>query len=143
MRHYLIVAHKTLGGAHLMDHVHELRVADPYCRFHVIVPVQHPIGHAWSDGEVKAAARDQLEEMLTRLASMGIGAQGEVGDVNPVYAVETALRRDGEDAYAGIIVSTLPKATSHWWRADVPSRIDKAHPLVPVTHLAAEEALIS
>lgn len=143
MRHYLIVAHQTLGGAHLMDHVHDLRVADPYCRFHVIVPVQHPIGHAWTDGEVKATARENLEEMLTRLATMGIGAQGEVGDVNPVYAVANTIRRDGEAAYSGILVSTLPRASSHWWRADVPRRIAKAHPNLAVTHLAAEDALVS
>lgn len=142
MRRYLIVAHQTLGGAHLMDHVHQLRVDDPYCRFHVVVPVRHPHGHAWTDGEVKAEARDRLEEMLSRLASVGVGATGEVGDVNPVYAVGTAVRREGLDSFSGIIVSTLPKATSRWWWSDVPHRIAKAYDL-PVTHLVAEEVLVS
>ena len=32
---------------------------------------------------------------------MGIGARGEIGDVNPVYAVETALRRENIDLPAG------------------------------------------
>ncbi len=42
MRRYLIVAHKTLGGDHLIEHVRSLREEGP-CRFLLLVPVEHPI----------------------------------------------------------------------------------------------------
>lgn len=142
MRRYLIVAHKTLGGAHLMEHVHKLRMEDPYCRFHVVVPVQHPTDHFWTEGEVRAQAQERLEEMLANMASMGMGAEGEVGDANPVDAVRAVIWREGTDSFTGIIVSTLPQSTSRWWRLNVPKRIAKAHPDLKVVHLVAEEALV-
>ena len=143
MRRYLVVAHKTLGGAHLVDHLHELRTADPHCRFHVIVPEHPPMDHPWTDAEARAAAQGNLDEMLERLATMGIGATGEVGDPNPVYAVGVTRRREGPDAFSGIVLSTLPKGISRWWRFDVPTRMARANPDLPVTHLVSEEALVA
>ena len=84
MRRYLVVAHRTLGGAHLMDHLHARREEDPYCRFHLIVPQYHPQNHPWSDSEVWAAARERLDSMLETMAAMflhGCGYRGE----GPVY----------------------------------------------------------
>ena len=109
MRRYLVVAHKTLGGQHLLDELHRLREEDPYCTFHLIVPEHHPTRRGWTDHDVLMAARATLDQMLERLAEMRIGATGEVGDVNPVYAVGSTLRREGRDAFAGIILSTLPQ----------------------------------
>lgn len=142
MRRYLVVAHKTLGGAHLMEHLHELRESDPYCRFHLVVPEHHPRGR-WSEGEVRAQAQRILDEMLDRMASMGMGATGEVGDANPVYAVGAVLRRDGAHSCDGIVLSTLPKGISRWWRFDVPRRMAQAYPELSVTHLVSEEELVS
>lgn len=143
MKRYLVVAHKTLGGSHLVEHLHQLREEDPTCRFHLLVPEQHPHGHAWTDGEVQRAAAQRLAEVLESMAEMGIGATGEVGDSNPVYAIGTVLRREGDDAFTGIVLSTLPKATSHWLRNRVPRRIAQAYPQIPLTHLVAEDALVS
>ncbi len=138
MRQYLVVAHRTLGGAHLMEHLHELREADPYCRFHLIVPQYHPPDHAWTEHEVEQEAQARLDEMLARMAAMGMGATGEVGDANPVYAIGTTLRHMGEDAFTGIVVSTLPKRVSLWW--DVPKRIAREYPQLPLTHIVAADA---
>ena len=143
MRRYLVVAHRTMGGDHLIAELHRLREVDPYCTFHLIVPEHHPSMRGWSEHDVRMAARAALDEMLARLAAMRIGATGEVGDANPVYAVGTVLRRDGFDTYAGIILSTLPKGISRWWLFDVPRRMAAAYPQLPLTHLVAEEALIS
>ena len=141
MRRYLVVAHKTLGGEHLVEHLRQLRAEHPGCRFHVIVPEHHP-DHNWTDSEVRVAAQGRLDEMLERFASMGIGATGEVGDANPVYAVGVVLRREGQLAYDGIVLSTLPRGISRWWRFDVPRRMADAYPRVPLTHLVSEEALV-
>ena len=141
MRRYLVVAHRTLGGAHLLDELHRLREEDPYCTFHLIVPEYHPSNRAWSDSDVREAAHRSLDEMLGRLAEMRIGATGEVGDANPVYAVGSTLRRQGYDAFAGIVLSTLPKGISRWWLLDVPRRMANEYPHLPITHIVAEEAL--
>jgi hypothetical protein len=141
MRRYLVVAHKTLGGARLLDHLHELRDQDPYCTFHLLVPEYHPFG-AWDDHGVREAAQATLDEMLGRLATMRIGATGEIGDVDPVYAVAATLRREGNDAFAGIVLSTLPKGISRWWKFDVPRRLADHYRWLPVTHLVANEALV-
>jgi len=140
MRRYLVVAHKTLGGSTLLDHLRHLREEDPYCHFHLVVPEQHPTNRAWSDGSSRAAARARLDEILEMMATMRMGATGEVGDANPVYAAGAVLRRDGASSYAGIILSTLPKGISRWWLLDVPKRMAIAYPHVPLTHLVAESA---
>ena len=142
MRRYLVVAHRTLGGPHLVEALQRLRAQDPYCTFHLIVPEYHPSTRTWSDHDVHVAAKATLDEMLERLAEMRIGATGEIGDANPVYAVGSTLRREGEHSIAGIIVSTLPKGISRWWLLDVPRRMANQYPNIPVTHLVAEEALV-
>lgn len=134
MRRYLIVAHRTLGDDHLIDHVRLLRDEGP-CRFLLLVPVEHPTDHAWSDGEVEAAARHRLQEGLDRFHAAGIIADGEIGDANPVYAVSSVVRREGPNAFAGIILSTLPAGPSRWLHWDVPSRMRREHPNLPMTHL--------
>jgi GABA permease len=139
MHRFLVVAHKTLGGAHLVDHLHELREDDPYCNFHLIVPQHHTIGQTQTEHDAVHGAQQVLDEMLDRLAAMRIGATGEVGDANPVYAVGDTIRREGVDSFDGIIVSTLPRGVSRWWLFDVPRRMAKAYPALPVTHLVAEE----
>lgn len=142
MRRYLVVAHRTLGGAHLFEHLHELREQDPYCRFHVLVPEYHPHDHPWTEHEVRSAARERLDEMLETMAAMGMGASGEVGDSNPVYAIGATFRREGIESFSGIVLSTLPKGISRWWLFDVPRRVARAYPSLPVTHLVAEDALV-
>jgi GABA permease len=135
MRTYLVVAHRTLVDDHVLDHARSLAADDP-CRFHLVVPVHHPIDHAWSDGEVEAAARERLDEGLAAFREMGFEVTGEVGDANPVYAVATALRLRPDDDWAGIVVSTLQPGVSRWLGLDVVSRVRREFD-IPVTHLVA------
>jgi len=137
MPRYLIVAHRTVGGTHLMEHVKALRAAGP-CRFHLLVPVEHPMG-AWSDGGVQAQARRALQLGLDRFHEERIIADGEIGDANPVYATGVVLRREGPGAFDGIILSTLPPGPSRWLHLDVPSRMRKEFPDLPLTHLVVRE----
>jgi hypothetical protein len=134
---YLVVAHRTLVGQHLLDHVREL-AATEQCRFHLVVPVRHPDGHAWTDGEIEAVARSRLQEGLDAFDQAGLEATGEIGDENPVYAASTALRGIGFEC-DGIIVSTLPSGVSRWLRVDVISRMRREFDL-PTTHLPAPKS---
>jgi hypothetical protein len=138
MRTYLVVAHRTLVEDHLLDHVRSLCEGGE-CRFHLVVPVTHPRDHAWSDGEVQAAAQRRLDEGLAAFGAIGADVTGETGDANPVYATATALRNVPEGGWAGIIVSTLPAGVSRWLGIDAVSRITRSTDL-PVTHLVAARA---
>jgi hypothetical protein len=138
MRAYLVVAHRTLVEDHLLAHVRSL-CEEGDCRFHLVVPVTHPRDHAWSDGEVEAAARARLAEGVAAFEAIGASVTGEVGDANPVYAVCTALRTSEVDEWAGVIVSTLPPGVSRWLGLDAVSRIRRDVDL-PVVHLIAVRA---
>ena len=135
MSTYLVVAHRTLVGEHLLDHVRSLCGVGE-CAFHLVVPVFHPRDHAWSDGEVRGLAQRRLEEGLSAFGGIGATVTGEVGDANPVYAVAAALRSSSIDDWSGIIVSTLPPGISRWLGLDVVSRLTRDFDL-PVTHLVA------
>ena len=86
--------------------------------------------HVGSDEDpARAAAQARLDATLAHLSSVGIEARGEVGDVDPLVAVEDAVRTFHPDE---LIVSTHPEGRSNWLergvvdalrqRYDVPAR---------------------
>lgn len=134
MRRYLVVAHQTLEAPELLEAMRE-RFNEQPCIFHLVVPPTHSgQGLSWTDGKAHTAAARCLDEALVRFLALGLPVSGEVGDANPVYAVLDVLRRDGSNAFEGVIVSTLPHAISRWIRLDAPRRIQRNTKL-PVTHV--------
>jgi hypothetical protein len=139
MRRYLVIANRTLCEQHLLDEVHRRRVADPGCRFHLIVPASHPHG-AFTEESCWHEAEARLAEALDTLAAAGISATGEVGDANPVYAVgDVILRELGR--FDEIILSTLPVGMSRWLADNMVRRLKRATGL-PVTHVIADVAAV-
>ncbi len=135
MRRYLVVAHKTLGGDHLLERV-KASLAEGPCQFHFLVPATHPTDHSWTEAETVREAQRVLDAGLERFRGVGADADGEVGDANPVYAIRAVLRRDpGFDA---ILLSTLPSGPSRWLKLDVPNRVAREFPELPVIHVVAE-----
>jgi len=138
MRRILVVAHKTLGGEHLREEVRR-RIGEGEVSFHLLVPERHPNDHAWTDGQVHRAAEKVLEEGLRSFRELdptgSTSFTGEVGDVNPMHAVDLLFIR-GEH-FDEIIVSTLPPRTSRWLRKDIPTRMAREY-TIPVTHVVAE-----
>jgi GABA permease len=143
MTRYLVVAHKTLVGPDLLALVEDTVRSGP-CEFHLVVPAVHPSGHPWTEGEVQAAAEARLAEGLERFEEIGATVTGQAGDVNPVNAVEDAIRDNryaGKPPFDRIIVSTLPHGPSRWLHLDVVSRIRKQVRL-PVVHVEAAPARV-
>jgi hypothetical protein len=134
MRSYLVVANQTLGGEHLIERVRQC-LADGPCRYHIVVPAT-PQGEllTWTEGKSTAIAQDRLDHALAQFRELGAEADGEVGDKNPMLAIEDALRHG---AFDEIILSTLPPGLSRWLKLDLPSRVTARFNL-PVTHLVAE-----
>jgi hypothetical protein len=138
MRRYLVVANRTVGGEHLLEHMRTLVALDPDdpAVFDVVVPAT-PTAHngGWTEGESEHAAQMRLVDALDRFAAEGLQASGSVGDANPVLAVLDACRRA---RYHGVIVSTFAAGPSRWLKRDLPNRIARAV-TVPVTHIVATQ----
>jgi hypothetical protein len=132
VRHYLVVANRTLVGEHLLDAVRQ-RLTEGPCHFHVVVPASHSSG-TFTEGEARAQARERLEQGLARFRDIGAEVDGEVGDAAPVVAIGDALQAH---PYDEIILSTLPPGPSRWLKQDLPHRIQRTY-TVPLTHLVAE-----
>jgi hypothetical protein len=135
MRRILVVAHRTLGGEHLLEEVGR-RIKAGDCRVHLVVPIHHPMG-AFAEAQCVADAERVLDEGCRRVRDLdptgAIEVTGEVGDANPVYAVQCVQNRG--EPIDEIILSTLPPGPSRWLKADAPSRMAKAFPGVPVFHV--------
>ena len=153
---YLIVANQTLGGDALVEIVIARDRLGP-ATFHIVVPatptVDDVLGAGALYGGVVGAeglavpadvddestsherARRRLAAAFDRFHALGINASGEVGDPDPIIAIERALERHDADE---IIVSTLPPGISRWLRLDLVQRVRRRFDL-PVTHVYAEE----
>src|SRR3954453_21561856 len=116
-RRILVVANETVGGDKLRSCIRE-RAEGFNTEVLVVSPaLNSPLRHLASDEDpARAAARERLEESLSRLSAAGIDARGEVGDADPLQAMEDALRTFGADE---VILSTHPEGRSHWLRRGV------------------------
>ncbi len=133
MTRYLIVANKTLGGEHLLEQIRQ-RMAAGESTFHLVVPATAPGDHPWTEGEARASAQRRLAEAVSRLVALGAEVDGEVGDANPMLAIEDAMLQQPFDE---IILSTLPPGPSRWLKLGLPDRVKAKFP-IPVTHVIGE-----
>jgi hypothetical protein len=139
MRRILVVAHKTLGGQHLLEEVGR-RMKGGDCSVHLVVPVSHPFS-PFTEASLHTEAQHVLDEGLRRIRELdptgAIDVTGEVGDANPVYAAEVVKNRG--EPIDEVIVSTLPRGTSRWLLGNVPKKMERLFPDIDVTHLVAED----
>jgi hypothetical protein len=157
MRHYLIVANRTLGGPQLLDVIRN-RLARGPAAFWVLAPAT-PNTHLINDfnalscafpvdptvlpgaadiaaGEHGAdEAQQRLDTELRRLHSLGATAEGAVGDRDPLKAIDLVL---AERAFDEIILSTLPPGVSRWLAWDLPHRIRRRTD-IPLTVVASRD----
>ena len=138
MRRCLIVANQTLTSPQLLAQVRTRQASDE-CEFHVLVPATIPHGVLQIEGQGVANAHVALDNALRTFRDEGIDATGEVGDENPVLAVEDVLNRREVDE---IILSTLAPGVSKWLKRDLPHRLARRFGL-PVTHVIAVQERVS
>ena len=134
-RRILVIANETVGGRMLRDTIHEK--SEGYREEVLVVTpaLNSPLKHWASDeDEARAAAQERLGASLARLREAGIEARGEVGDGEPLQAIEDALRTFGADE---IIISTHPEGRSHWLERGVVEKARERFAL-PVTHVVVE-----
>jgi hypothetical protein len=134
-RRILVVANETVGGRTLRSLIME-RSLDVREEVLVVTPaLNSPLKHWVSDeDEARAAAQERLDQSLARLADAGVEARGEVGDGDPVQAIEDALRTFGADE---IIISTHPPGRSNWLERGVVEKARERFP-VPIRHVVVD-----
>jgi hypothetical protein len=134
-RRILVVANETVGGQTLRRMILE-KSLDVREEVLVVTPaLNSPLRHWVSDeDQARADAQKRLDASLAKLAEAGVQARGEVGDGDPLQAIEDALRTFGADE---IILSTHPEGRSHWLERGV---VEKARErfAVPITHVVVD-----
>ena len=134
-RRILVIANETVGGGPLREQIEE-RSSGYDTQVLVVSPaLNSPIRHWASDEDpAREAARQRLETSLQRLREDGIEARGEVGDADPLQAIEDAVRTFGPDE---IIISTHPEGRSHWLERGIVTGARERF-AVPITHVVVD-----
>jgi len=134
-RRILVIANETVGGQALLEEIRS-RSADYRTEVLVVTPaLTTPLRHFVSDvDEARRQAQQRLDASLARLREVGIEARGEVGDGDPLQAIEDGLRTFGADE---VIISTHPEGRSHWLERGVVSGARERF-AVPITHVVVD-----
>jgi hypothetical protein len=134
-RHILVVANETCAGRALLDEI-RYRARGYDAEVLVVSPaLSSPVRYWASDVDgARAAAQRRLEGSLSALESVGVRARGEVGDADPLQAIEDALRTFEPDE---VIISTHPRGRSNWLERDVVTHAREVFDL-PITHVIVD-----
>src|SRR5438874_417346 len=134
-RRILVIANETVGGHTLRSAILE-RSLDVREEVLVVTPaLNSPLRHWVSDDDdARAFAQKRLDESLAQLADAGVEARGEIGDGDPLQAIEDALRTFGADE---VIISTHPEGRSNWLERGVVTGARDRFAL-PITHVVVD-----
>lgn len=134
-RRILVIANETVGGDELLS---ILRRKSEGVREQVLVvcPALNSQVRTWASDEdgARAAAQRRLDASLAQLRGYGVAASGEVGDGDPLQAIEDALRTFGADE---IVISTHPEGRSSWLERNVVGAARERFD-VPITHVVVD-----
>src|SRR3954447_24349015 len=134
----LVVANETCPCPVLTDLVAG-RAEGPHDEVLVVAPALNSRLRHWTsdvDGAV-AAARDRVGVAVDALRDRGVAARGEVGDADPMIAIEDALVGFPADE---LIVATHPPGHSNWLERRLIERARRRFDL-PLLHVESAFAL--
>jgi nucleotide-binding universal stress UspA family protein len=136
-RRILVVANETVAGEELLSVISTLALSRR-STFLVVSPALNSRLKTFTSDEdpARAAAQERLAETIARLASVGIDARGEVGDGDPLVAIDDAVRTFGPDE---IVISTHPPGKSNWLERGVVDAVRSRYD-VEVTHVVVDLA---
>ena len=134
-RRILVVANETVAGGALRD---AIKAAAEGARANVLVvsPALNTKLKHWTSDEdqARAAAEERLARSCRELERLGINARGEVGDADPLQAIEDAQRTFGAEM---IIISTHPQGRSNWLERGVVSGARERFSVL-ITHVVVD-----
>jgi len=131
MNRYLVVSDLMVGSNQLKDFVRNQLGDEP--TFYLVVPtIPDRRRLTWDESEAHLIARRRLVNGLEWMREVDPGANGEVGDVDPILAIEDALRTTDYDA---IVLAVRER--QHRRRLRVAARARQAFDLPVVDVLTA------
>jgi len=133
----LVIANETVGGRVLSEELIR-RAAGRDVEILVVAPaLNSPLRHWLSDEDgARAAAEDRVQASVHHLIQTGLDVRGEIGDGDPLQAIEDALRTFGADE---IVISTHPVGRSHWLEQGLVEEARKRFAR-PITHVVVDLA---
>lgn len=136
-RRVLVVANETVGGEELRSAL-AAKARGVAIDVLVVCPALNSQLRTWTSDEdgARDAAQARLDASLAALREAGVVARGEIGDGDPLQALEDALRTFPADE---IVISTHPVGTSNWLERGVVGRATALFD-VPVTHVVVAGA---
>jgi Ca2+/Na+ antiporter len=134
-RRILVIANETVAGGPLREQIEQLSKGYNTKVLVVTPALNTRVRTITSDVDpAREQAQQRLDKSLARLRQDGIDARGEVGDGDPLQAIEDALRTFGADQ---IVISTHPEGRSHWLERGVVTGA-KERFAVPITHVVVD-----
>ena len=132
----LLVANRTCPCPEMLEEVARQAAGGEVL---VVAPALNSrLRHYVSDSDAaSAAARERVDEAVAMLVGFGVAARGEVGDSDPLIAMEDALHAFPASA---IVISTYPEGQSNWLERDLPRRAEERFGR-PVVHLVSRFGL--
>jgi hypothetical protein len=134
-RRILVIANETVGGEKLREEIRR-RAEDYEERVRVICPtLLSRVRFVASDEDAaRAQAHERLAHSLSRLREIGVNCDGEIGEADPLQAIEDQLRTFGADE---IIISTHPEGRSLWLERGIVQAARERFD-VPITHVVVD-----
>jgi len=132
----LVVGNETVGGKALLAEIRS-RSEGRDSEVLVLTPAVEtsPADHRTSDGDEQTElARQHMEISVQLIQEAGLRASGEIGESDPLVAIEAALRAFPADE---ILISTLPVGRSRWLEDELVAKARERNDL-PVHHLIVD-----
>lgn len=131
----LVIANETVGGDELRTLL-ERKAEGVAEEMLLVCPALNSRVRTWTSDEdpARAEAQSRLDASLARLGEAGVSVRGEIGDGDPLQALEDALREFPADE---IVVSTHPPGRSHWLEQGVVEQARLRYD-VPITHVVVD-----
>jgi hypothetical protein len=146
-QHILVVANETATGPELHRAIRSF-AADRAARVRVVAPALNSrVRHWFSDCDAaRETAEARLDACLAELATVGLEADGHVGDEDPLQAIADALT---EFSATELLIATHPEARSNWLAHDLVHRalarfgLPTVHVVVNVASIAPAPVLVA
>jgi hypothetical protein len=132
MERLLLVANQPMSDTALHDLVVS-KVATDGGTVHVVLTARDTqidpeagTGREFAPGRHERLVTDQgasereLADIVDRLVAAGVGADGEIGNADPLVAIRSAMSRN---RYSEVLLCTLKAGASRWFHLDLPHRI--------------------
>lgn len=137
--HILVLANRTCPCPALHEFVHN-ELGERLAEVTIVAPAlnESKLAHWVSDSdEALQDAELRLAQAIEGLKADGVAVRGQVGDADPLTALEDALAVFEIDA---VVLSTFPDSDSHWLENGLVGKA-QAKLDVPVHHFVSEYGL--